>query len=118
MKPGTLMTFCICISFILANLRLKTPPKLEFSASILDPFLEIDKDEQLKTKVFEKRDGFNFPSINFPFMGRNVPTALAYGVYRSHLIRLAEHALVMMISLGEESHSLANYPSRDMWKRG
>jgi hypothetical protein len=34
-----------------------------------------------------KRDDFNFPFVNFPFMCSNIPVAPAYGVYISHLIR-------------------------------
>jgi hypothetical protein len=38
-------------------------------------------------KLCDKRDDFNFPIVNFPFKCCNIPTAPAYGVYISHMIR-------------------------------
>ena len=38
-------------------------------------------------KIF--RDDFNFPIVNFPFLSSNSPSAPAYGVYVSQLIRYA-----------------------------
>ena len=32
---------------------------------------------------------FNFPIVNFPFLSSNIPSAPAYGVYVSQLIRCA-----------------------------
>ena len=39
------------------------------------------------TYSYDKRDDFNFPIVNFPFICSNIPAAPAYGVYISHLIR-------------------------------
>jgi hypothetical protein len=36
---------------------------------------------------YDKRNYFNFPIVNFPFIGSNIPAAPAYGVYISQLIR-------------------------------
>ena len=41
----------------------------------------------LRTKLYDKRDDFNFPIVNFPFICSNIPTASSYGVYISQLIR-------------------------------
>ena len=35
-------------------------------------------------------DDFNFPTVNFPFLSSNIPSAPAYGVYVSQLIRYAK----------------------------
>ena len=40
-------------------------------------------------KIGYKRDDFNFPIVNFPFLSSNIPSAPAYGVYVSQLIRYA-----------------------------
>ena len=40
-------------------------------------------------KLYDKRDDFNFPVVNFPFLSSNIPSAPAYGVYVSQLIRYA-----------------------------
>ena len=37
----------------------------------------------------DKRDAFGFHIVNFPFMSSNIPSAPAYGVYASQLIRYA-----------------------------
>jgi hypothetical protein len=40
-----------------------------------------------RTKFHDKRDDFNFPIANFPFICSNTPAAPAYGVYISQFIR-------------------------------
>ena len=52
-------------------------------ASYLDIHLEIDNGELLKTKLYDKRDDFNFPIVNFRLICSNIPAAPAYGVYIS-----------------------------------
>ena len=37
----------------------------------------------LRTKLYDKRDDFDFPNVNFPFICSNIPAAPAYGVYIS-----------------------------------
>ena len=56
-------------------------------ASYLDLHLEINSEGRLRTKLYGKRDDFNFPIVKFPFICSNIPTAPAYGVYISQLIR-------------------------------
>ena len=73
------------------------PPELEVkettdtasSASFLDLYREFDDSGQLSTKIYDKRDDFNFKIINFPNMCSNIPASPAYGVYISQLIRYA-----------------------------
>ena len=57
------------------------------SASYFDLHLEIDIEGRLRTKHYDKRDYFNFPIVNFPFICSNIPTAPAYVVHISQLIR-------------------------------
>ena len=44
---------------------------------------------QLRTSLYDKRDDFNFHMTNFPFLGSNIPSSPAYGVFISQLIRYA-----------------------------
>ena len=37
-------------------------------ASYLDLHLEIDSEGRLRTNLYDKRDDFNFPIVNFPFI--------------------------------------------------
>ena len=43
----------------------------------------------LKTKIYDKRDDFDFDIVNFPFLDGYVPRSASYGVYISQLIRFA-----------------------------
>ena len=73
------------------------PPELEVkettdtasSASFLDLYLEFDDSGQISTKIYDKRDDFNFKIINCSNMCSNISTSPAYGVYISQLIRYA-----------------------------
>ena len=42
----------------------------------------------LSTKIYDKRDDFDFEIVNFPFLD-DVPHSTSYGVYLSQLIRFA-----------------------------
>jgi hypothetical protein len=57
------------------------------SASYIDLHLEIDSRGRLRRKLYDKRDDFNVPIVNFPFICSNFSTAPAYGVYISQMIR-------------------------------
>jgi len=54
----------------------------------LDLTINIDNGK-VSTKIYDKRDDFNFPIANFPFLDGDVPTAPSYGVYISQLVRFA-----------------------------
>ena len=45
------------------------------SASYLDLHLELDNKGPLKTKLYDKRDDFSFPILNFPFLSSKIPAA-------------------------------------------
>ena len=67
------------------------PPELEInymtesntSASYLDLLLSIGRDGQLCTSLCDKRDDFNFHITNFRFLGSNIPSSPAHGVFNS-----------------------------------
>ena len=41
------------------------------------------------TKIYDKRDDFDFNIVNFPFLDGDVPCATSYGVYISQLVRFS-----------------------------
>ena len=43
----------------------------------------------VQTKIYDKRDDFDFDIVNFPFLDGDVPRSTSYGVYISQLIRFA-----------------------------
>ena len=67
------------------ELEIKETTETAVSSSYLDWYLYIDNG----TRLYDKRDDFNFPIVNFPFLSSNIPSAPAYGVYVSQLIRYA-----------------------------
>jgi hypothetical protein len=95
---GILMTFYLSIIldlqnffhwYILQSWYVKDTTDTAWSASFLDLCLEFDDSGQISTKIYDKRDDFNFKIINFPNMCSNIPASPAYGVYISQLIRYA-----------------------------
>ena len=59
------------------ELEIKDTTDTDRSASYLDIHLRIDSEVAVKNK----RDHFNFPIVNFPFICSNIPAAPVYGVY-------------------------------------
>ena len=43
----------------------------------------------VSTKIYDKRDDFDFDIVNFPFLDGDVPRRTSYGIYISQLIRFA-----------------------------
>src|SRR5579862_267271 len=54
---------------------------LDFTLSIQNKLLDY--------KIYDKRDNFNFPIINFPHLDGNIPKGHSYGVFTSQLVRYA-----------------------------
>lgn len=59
------------------------------TVSHLDIFLEKDFSGNLTTTLHDKRYGFNFFVVNFPYFFSNIPSSPTYGVYLSQLFRYA-----------------------------
>ena len=56
------------------------------------PFLDSNLSKTngiVSSKIYDKRDDFNFEIVNFPFLDGDVPRSPSYGVYISQLIRFA-----------------------------
>ena len=70
------------------------PPELQLNkantsdteAPFLDLYLSISNGF-ISSKVYDKRDDFDFDIVNFPFLDGNVPRRPSYGIYISQLIR-------------------------------
>jgi len=54
----------------------------------LDLDIEINNDK-FHTRLFDKRDAFNFQIVNFPDLSGNIPSKHSYSVFVSQLIRYA-----------------------------
>ena len=60
-------------------------------ANYLDLTFMIGSNNQLYTKLCDKRYDFDFHIVNVPFLSSNIPSSPSYGVYISHLIRYARN---------------------------
>ena len=72
------------------------PPELQLNkANTSDteaPFLDLHlyiSNGFVSSKIYDKRDDFDFDIVNFPFLHGDVPRRPSYGVYISQLIRFA-----------------------------
>ena len=71
-------TFGDFLDFIYLNeLEIKDTTDTSTSVNYLDLKLEIGDQEHLFTKIYDKRDDFNFNIVNFPFLDSNIPTSPA-----------------------------------------
>ena len=62
------------------------------SSNTEGPFLDLNlsiTNGIASSKIYDKRDDFNFEIVNFPFLDGDVPRSTSYGVYISRLIRFA-----------------------------
>ena len=71
-----------------SELQLSKDNVTDTEASFLDLYLSIS-DGFVKTKIYDKRDDYDFDIVNFPFLDGDVPRSTSCGVYISQLIRFA-----------------------------
>ena len=64
--------------YIPLNFQLNKANASDTEAAFLD--LSIHNDI-VSTKIYDKRDDFNFDIVNFPFLDGDVPQRPSYGVY-------------------------------------
>ena len=64
-----------------ANTTDTEAPFLDLHFSITNGFVS--------SKIYDKRDDYDFDIVNFPFLDGDVPRRASYGVYISQLIRFA-----------------------------
>ena len=71
-----------------SELQLNKANTSDTEAAFLYLHLSISNDI-VSTKIYDKRDDFDFEIVNFPFLDGDVPRSTSYGVYISQLIRFA-----------------------------
>ena len=70
------------------ELQLNKAYTSDTEAPFLDLHLSISNGF-VSSKIYDKRDDFDFDIVNFPFLDGDVPRRPSYGVYISQLIRFA-----------------------------
>ena len=71
-----------------SELQLNKANVSDAQASFFDLHLSLS-DGFVNTKIYDKRDDFDFDIVNFPFLDGVVPRSASYGVYISQLIRFS-----------------------------
>ena len=71
-----------------SELQLNKANSSDTEAPFLDSHLTIS-DGVVASKIYDKRDNFDFDIVNVPFLDGDIPHATPYRVYMSQLIRLA-----------------------------
>ena len=72
----------------LSELQLNKANTSDTEAAFLDLRLSIFN-VIVTTKIYDKRNDFDFEIVNFPFLDGDIPRSTYYGVYISQLIRFA-----------------------------
>ena len=72
-----------------SQLTVEKANKSDHLADYLDLTFIIDSGGKLSTRLYDKRDDFDFHIVNFPYLSSNIPSDPSYGVYISQLIRHA-----------------------------
>ena len=67
----------------LSQLTVEKANKSDHLADYLDLTFFIDSGGKMLTRLYDKRDDFDFHIVNFPFLFRNIPSGTSYGVYIS-----------------------------------
>ena len=80
-----------------SQLQLNKANYSDTEAAFLDLHLSISNDI-VSTKIYDKRDDFDFEIVNFPSIDGKVPSSTSYGVYISQLIRFALHLAMLLPS--------------------
>ena len=71
-----------------SELQLNKASTSDIEAPFFDLHLSISNGF-VSSKIYDKRDDFDFDIVNFPFLDGDVPCRPSYGVYISQLIRFA-----------------------------
>ena len=71
-----------------SELQLNKANTSDTEAAFLEKHLS-NSNDIVSTKMYDKRDDFDFEIVNFPYFDGDVPRSTSYGVYISQLIRFA-----------------------------
>ena len=69
-------------NMVSSELQLNRANASDKEAALLDLHLSISNDI-VTTKIYDKRDDFDFEMVNLPFLDGDVPLSTSYGVYIS-----------------------------------
>ena len=83
-----------------------SPPELQLNKDNISdteaPFLDLHlsiSNGFVSSKIYDKRDDFDFDIVIFPFLDGDVPRSIRYGVYILNLFGLLECLVMWLISM-------------------
>ena len=95
-----------------SDLQLNKANTFDTEAAFLYLHLSISNDI-ISTKIYDKRDDFDFEIVNFPCLDGDVPRSTSYGVYISQLIRFARAS-----SYFADLNTLKSFLTQKLLKQG
>ena len=109
-----------------AELQLNKANTSEKETSFLDLNIKVIGSD-IHTSVYDKRNDFRFPIVNFPWLSGDVPRLPSYGIYISQLVRFARcctsvldlHSKNLQITsklLTQGYNKLISQTSKNIWK--
>ena len=72
-----------------SQLTVEKVNKSDHLANYLDITFMTESGSKRSTRLYDKRDDFDFHIVNFPFLSRSIPSGPSYGVYISQFTRYA-----------------------------
>ena len=91
-----------------AELQLNKANNSDKETSFLDLNIKVIGSD-IHTSVYDKRDDFGFPIVNFPWLSGDVPRLPSYGIYIRSWLDLLGVVLAFWISILKISKLLLNY---------
>ena len=79
-----------------AKLQLNTANASDSEAAFLDLNLSINNDT-VSTKIYDKRDDFDFDIVNFPVLDGDVPLIVYMHVYIIYIYIIKEMILILIL---------------------
>ena len=92
-----------------SQLTVEKANKSDHLADYLDLTFIIDSGGKLSTRLYDKRDDFDFHIVNFPFLSSNIPSGLLMVCIFHSLLDMHDAVHTMMISDIATSAWLINF---------
>src|SRR3984957_16252005 len=106
-------------------LRLKHkiyPPELDITTNDKNDqnvhYLDLDiliKNDKFSYCIYDKRDKFNFPMVDFPNLSGNIPTSHSYSVFLSQLVRYARGCYILRIFKKRTNSLIIKLLKQNFW---
>ena len=97
-----------------SQLTVEKANKSDHLADYLDLTFIIDSGGKLSTRLYDRRDGFDFHIVNFPFLSSNIPLALLMVCTFHSSLDMHDAAHTMMISDIATSAWLTDFCHKDI----